>query len=105
MNEHKWLTGAQHCDHEELTGPPKDTDGTELQYFRRGESAFSALRKVVTDKRWLKSLKYYTKFQFVIYYIFQLIRHFVGIQVYWKVFTVNFCPTVPNELLFSEKCL
>lgn len=63
VNEHEWLTGMQCCDHEELTGPPKDPDGIELQYFNRNEPAFRVLRKIVTDDRWLKSLKYYTKFR------------------------------------------
>lgn len=63
VNEHEWLTGAQHCEHDELVGPPKDPDGIELHYFSRTEPAFCALRKIVTDERWLKSLKYYTSFR------------------------------------------
>ena len=31
-NEHKWHTGAQQCDHEELTGLQIDPDGTELGF-------------------------------------------------------------------------
>lgn len=53
---------VQYCEHEELTGPPMDPDGNELQYFSRHEPAFNALRKMLTDKRWLNSLKDYTKF-------------------------------------------
>ena len=55
-NEHEWLTGAKHCDHEELTEPPKDPDGTELQYFQKNEPAFSALHKVLTDDRWMDEI-------------------------------------------------
>ena len=70
LNEHHWLTGAQCYDHDELTGPLVDPDGNELQYFSRQEPAFHALRKILTDKRWLKSLKYYTKFRSVFAYIY-----------------------------------
>ena len=42
LDEHDWLTGAQCCEHEELTGLPVDPDGNELQlqYFSRQEPAF-----------------------------------------------------------------
>ena len=63
VDEHDWLTGAQCCDHEELTSElPVDPNGNELQlqYFSH---AFHALCKILTDKWWLKSLKYYTKFR------------------------------------------
>ena len=42
VNEHEWLTGGQHCEHDELVGPPKDPDGIELHYFSRAEPAFRA---------------------------------------------------------------
>ena len=57
LNEHQWLTGTQGCDHGELQGPPRDTQGGEIQYFSRNEPAFRALRKLLTDKKWLKSMK------------------------------------------------
>lgn len=63
QNEHEWLSGR--CDHKQLTGPPTDGDGNELQYFARGEPALQALRKLVLDKKWLKSLSYYTKFRYM----------------------------------------
>ena len=63
VNEHHWLTGLQQCEHDVLTGSPTDNDGRELHYFNKREAAFGALQKLVTDKRWLKSLKYYTKFR------------------------------------------
>ena len=65
LNEHQWLTGTQGCDHGELQGPPRNTQGAEIQYFSRSEPAFRALRKLLTDKRWLKSMKYYTKFRLI----------------------------------------
>lgn len=63
VNEHECFTGAQHCEHDELVGPPKDLDGIELHYFSRAEPAFRALHKILADERWLKSLKYYTIFR------------------------------------------
>jgi len=63
INEHKWLTGLYQFEHEPLTGPPTDSDGKVIQYFSRNEKAFSCLQKLLTDKRWLPSLKYYTKFR------------------------------------------
>ena len=56
INAHQWLTGAQCCEHEELTGPPVNPDGNRLQYFSQHEPEFHAFRKILTDKRWLKSL-------------------------------------------------
>ena len=50
------------CDHEPLVGPSTDPDGKELQYFSRYEPAFKGLQKLVMDKQWLKSMKYYVKF-------------------------------------------
>lgn len=66
IDEHEWLTGA--CSHEPLTGPPTDPDGRQLEYFCQEEQAFRALQKLVFDQRWLKSLKYYTKFRYVYIY-------------------------------------
>ena len=63
QNEHVWLGGR--CEHEPLTGPPTDKDGNEIAYFERNEQAVHALRKLVMDKRWLESMKYYTKFRLV----------------------------------------
>ena len=61
-----WLTGLGKCDHEQLSGPPTDASGKEIQYFNRNERSSAALRKLITDKKWLKSLRNYTKFQCVI---------------------------------------
>jgi len=61
QSEHVWLGGE--CEHEALVGPPTDKDGNEIPYFTRDEQALNALCKLVMDKRWLDSLKYYTKFR------------------------------------------
>jgi len=47
------------CDHEPLAGPSTDPDEKELQYFSRYEPSFKGLQKLVMDKQWLKSMKYY----------------------------------------------
>ena len=48
INTHQWLTGAQCCEHEELTGPPVNPDGNGLQYFSQHEPAFYAFCKILT---------------------------------------------------------
>ena len=57
---HEWNCGC--CDHEPLTGPSTSPDGKELEYFSRHKPAFKALQKLVMDKQWLKSMKYYVRF-------------------------------------------
>ena len=57
------MTGLGKCEHEHLTGPPTDVDGNESTYFYKQESAFQILRKLVTDKNWLKTLNAYTRFK------------------------------------------
>ena len=68
QNEHVWLTGR--CEHEPLVGPPTDRDGNEIPYFKRDEQAMYALRKLVMERRWLESMKHYTKFRLVSVTIF-----------------------------------
>jgi len=46
-----------------LTEPPTDNDGRTLPYFNKREASFNALCSLVTDRRWLKTLQYYTKFR------------------------------------------
>ena len=60
-NEHEWLSGQ--CDHEQLTGPPTDGKGNVIEYFRIDESALQALRRLMTDKQWMKSMKFYVNFR------------------------------------------
>ena len=50
INTHQWLSGAQCCGHEELTGPPVNPDGNGLQYFSQHEPAFHAFYKILNDK-------------------------------------------------------
>ena len=56
INTYQWLTGAQCCGHEELTGPPVNPDGNGLQYFSPHKPAFYVC--FLQDTEWLKSLKY-----------------------------------------------
>ena len=63
-NEHEWIGGK--CVHEPLTDLPTDRDGKVLEYFSKTEPAFRALQKLVLDKRWMKSLKFYVKFRSVL---------------------------------------
>lgn len=63
QNVHEWHCGC--CDHEPLTGLPTSPDRKELEYFSQYETAFKALQKLIMDKQWLKSMKYYVKFQSV----------------------------------------
>ena len=51
--------------HEHLTGPPTDSNGSEISYFKQHQPAFKVLRKIVTDKAWIKSLDAYVKFRYV----------------------------------------
>ena len=57
---HEWNCGC--CKHEPLTGPSTSRDGKVLEYFSQYEPAFKALQKLVMDKQWLKSMKYYVRF-------------------------------------------
>ena len=52
------MTGK--CDHEPLVEPPSDGDGNILQYFAKDKPA---VQKLIMDKNWLKSMKFYTKFR------------------------------------------
>ena len=65
MDEHEWLGGA--CEHEPLSERPTDVNGVVLEYFSREEPTFRALQKLVMDRNWLKSLKYYTRFRYIPY--------------------------------------
>ena len=60
--KHTYL-GYHACDNGSLTDGPRDPDGRQLQYFSHYEPAFHALQKIVMDRQWLKSLKFYTRFQ------------------------------------------
>ena len=77
LDEHQWLDGQ--CEHDELTGPPTDGDGRQIQYFHPCESSFRALQKLVMDKRWLESMKYSGWIALVYLYIKITIR-----QAHWE---------------------
>ena len=57
-----WVWG--YCEHGADCGPPTDNNGHEISYFKINEPAFQVLRKIVTDRAWLESLKSYTKFRY-----------------------------------------
>ena len=48
-----------------IMNPSTNPDGKELEYFSRYEPAFKGLQKLVMDKQWLKSMKYYVRFRSV----------------------------------------
>ena len=57
---HEWYLGQ--CEHDVLTEPPT-LYGVEITYFVRGDPDFRLLQKILTDKRWMTSLKYFTRFR------------------------------------------
>ena len=61
LNDHNWLLGR--CEHQALSGPPTDSNGSTISYFNQQEPAFKVLRKIITDRAWLKSLDAYVKFR------------------------------------------
>ena len=65
QDEHIWITGQ--CDHvteeDVVLEPPTDCDGKPLQYFSKTEADTEALKKIVLEPKWIKSLKYYIHFQ------------------------------------------
>ena len=85
MDEHEWLDGA-----EPLSEPPTDMNGVVLEYFSRDKPAFRALQKLVMDRNWLKSLKYYTRFRYIVKTVVVMLRMHVvnlpyaGILDYWS---------------------
>ena len=51
--EHEWETGES--DHEEIE--------SHVPYFEKNRKDFEAVQKIVLDKKWMESLKYYIWFQ------------------------------------------
>ena len=60
-DEHEWMMGK--CDREPLVEPPRDGDRNILQYFAKDEPAFKTVQKLIMDRNWLKSMKYYINFR------------------------------------------
>ena len=59
---HEWYQGE--CEHDVLTEPPTiSTSGVEISYFKQGTPDFRLLQNILMDKRWLTSLKYFTRFR------------------------------------------
>lgn len=63
-NQHEWYQGE--CEHDALTEPPTNNNGIEISYFVRGDSDFRLLQKILTNKKWMTSLKYFTRFRYVV---------------------------------------
>jgi hypothetical protein len=59
--EHDWIMDS--CEHDALEEPCRDRYGNTLEYFSKGDSAHTTLQDVVLNTRWMRSLKYYTKFR------------------------------------------
>ena len=55
LDEHEWETGE--CDHEEI-----NEQESHVPYFEKNGKDFEALQKIVLDKKWIESLKYYVRF-------------------------------------------
>ena len=64
QDEHQWLGGE--CEHTPLTNPLTNCNGNAILHLKRGDKHFQALSKIVRDKRWLESMKFYTKFRYVL---------------------------------------
>ena len=60
-DKNEWYQGE--CEHDALTEPPTNTYGIEIPYFVRGDSDFKLLQKILTDKKRMFSLKYFTRFR------------------------------------------
>ena len=65
QDRHVWSLGE--CQHDELTEPPQDSNGKQLEYFGPLEPATEKLKSIVMDKKWLQSLQYFINFRFVNY--------------------------------------
>ena len=67
QNEHTWILGR--CDHIDAdgvdcsSGPPTNENGQIIPYFEPDEPALEALRKIVLEPRWLRSLAFYVRFR------------------------------------------
>ena len=59
-NLHHWYGGE--CEHDTLPEPPT-VNGVQVDYFVRGDAHYVLLQKLLMDKTWMKSLKYFTQFR------------------------------------------
>ena len=84
-NEHEWVleegeNGAK-CDHD----PLQTDEDRDKPWLKKGSSAHKALAKIILDKRFLNTFKYYTHFR----YILRLIFIYISIYIYT-------CPGYPT---------
>ena len=93
LNDHDWLLGK--CEHEALSGPPTDSNGSNITYFKQQEPAFKFLRKILTDRAWLKSLDAYVKFRLKMYNVPRIYitshRH-TGMLESFHSLLLSYCP-------------
>ena len=68
-----------------MVEPPRNRHGDILPWFTPDEAATEALRKVVMDRRWLQSLKFYVNFRLVINMSVGEVQRFhtIGIYMYF----------------------
>jgi len=64
---HEWYQGE--CQHDALTEPPSNSHGVAIPYFAQEDADFRLLQKILTDKRWMVSLKYFTRFRYIIFLV------------------------------------
>lgn len=57
--EHEWAQG--HCEHEALDD---EEDNSSRKYLSKDSKALAALRKIVLDPKWLKTLHFYVRFRY-----------------------------------------
>ena len=55
------------CEHDALTEPPAKAHGIEIPYFVTGDRDYRSLQNILTEKRWMKSLKYFTGCVYLFY--------------------------------------
>ena len=91
---HEWYQGQ--CKHDVLTEPPT-LHGVEISYFMRGNPDFRLLQKILTDKRWMISLKYFTRFR--LDFGLWIVMHDQPPLSYTKPVTVCIAVTLPIDTL------
>ena len=65
--EHEWVDGS--CSH----GAIVDATEVDKNYLEKDSKAHNAIREIVMDKRWIKSLKYYIYFRYFFHYVYMSI--------------------------------
>ena len=70
VNEHEWIVeegdNKAKCDHD----PISEEEQREKPWLRKGSAAHKALAKIVMDKRFLNTFRYYTHFRYLSTFMF-----------------------------------